>query len=248
LFLGPILSDMQDSNELNKQIFMKKRFLGILLTGLLTLQLYAQQFQYTKVDFKSIKSLVSSESSLFYYPALFARYQRNDTTLNVEAFRYLYYGFTFQAGYEPYKKTDAETRVNELLSSDTLSSGDFSGIREACLEIIQLHPFSTKYLLALAVACSRLGNTEEARIYYNKYDGLLSAILSSGDGATEQSAWCVILVSDEYEILNALGFHPSGKQKLLSASKCDFIYVTTNEYAIEGFYFDISRPFAKGFN
>jgi hypothetical protein len=58
----------------------------------------------------------------------------------------------------------------------------------------------------------------------------------------------VILISDEYELIRSLEFVPSGKQKMIAKSLCDFIYVTDNEYGIEGFYFDISQPFAKGFN
>jgi hypothetical protein len=224
-----------------------KRFLMVLLISSVTAPIWSQHFSFTKVDFKNIRSVTGKKGSALYYPRLFERYSDNDTTLSREEFRYLYYGFTFQEEYRPYAVSDAENRVSALLVKDTLTVEDFSSIYTSYNEILLLHPFSLRYLLASSIACSRLGKEAEARTFYFKYDGILSTILSSGDGATEQSAWSVILLSDEYELIRSLGFNPSGKQKMLSESRCDFIYVSANEYGIEGFYFDISRPFSRGF-
>jgi len=220
----------------------------VCVTALMTIQLQAQQHSFVRVNFSEVKSTVASEKSPFYFPVLFKRYQDTDTTLSVEEYRYLYYGYTFQERYQPYKKLEAENIINELLLKDTLTTADFSAIYGHCLEILQWHPFSTRYHLTSAIACTQLGKTEEARKHYYKYDRIISVILSSGDGATEQSAWSVILISDEYELINAIGFQRTGKQKLLSKSLCDFIYVSANDYGLDGFYFDISRPFSRGFN
>jgi hypothetical protein len=219
----------------------------IFLIILGAIPLHSQHFSFSRVDFKNIQSEIAKKKSAFFYPVLFDRYRKNDTTLNHEEFRYLYYGYTFQEDYRPYAIHDAETQVNDLLMKDTLTTEDFLVIQGCCREILKLHPFSTYYLLTTAIACSQAGNTEEARIYYYKYNGIISAILSSGDGATEQSAWSVILISDEVELIRSLGFVPSGKQKMMAQSRCDFISVEANDFAIEGFYFDISRPFSRGF-
>jgi hypothetical protein len=224
-----------------------KRTVLIFLAILVTMPLQSQHFSFTRVDFKNVRSAIAKKRSAFFYPVLFERYRNCDTTLNREEFRHLYYGYTYQEGYRPYAIHDAETVVNDLQMKDSLTMADFSVIYGHCREILELHPFSTRYLLTSAIACSQIGNTEEARIYYYKYHSILSTILSSGDGATEQSAWSVILISDEYEIIRSLGFVPSGKQKMMAKSRCDFIYVIANEYTVEGFYFDISRPFSRGF-
>ncbi len=222
------------------------RCFGLLITTLLfTSSLNAQQFQFTKVDFAIIKSVITSETSVFYYPVLFGRYQNNDTTITVEESRYLYYGFTFQDQYKPYQRLDAENTVKELLNADTLKPADFRKLYSACKEILHIHPFSVRYLLTMGVACSKLGLSKEAEAYFFKYDRIISAILSSGDGATEGSAWCVIQIPDEYELIRALGFQPTGEQRFLSNSLCDFLFVEENEYNIEGFYFDISKPFSR---
>jgi hypothetical protein len=215
---------------------------------MLTMPLHAQHFSYTPVDFKTVRSAVTSKKSVFYYPVLFERYRNNDTTLSHEEFRYLYYGYTFQDEYRPYAVHDADSLVTDLMGKDNPTTEDFSVILGHCREILQLHPFSIRILLTSAIACSRMGNTIEATLYYFKYRSILSAILSSGDGATEQSAWSVILISDEVELIRSLEFVPSGKQKMIAKSLCEFIYVMANDYGVEGFYFDISRPFARGFN
>jgi hypothetical protein len=224
-----------------------KRIYLIFPVFLVAVQVQSQHFSFTPVDFKNIRSAIAREKSAFYYPVLFDRYRNNDTTLSREEFRYLYYGFTYQEDYRPYAVHDAESAVNNLLMKDTLTIRDFADICGYCREILELHPFSMHYLLTSAIACTRMERVEEARIYYYKYNSILSTILSSGDGATEPSAWSVILISDEYELIRSLGFNPSGKQKMLAKSRCDFIYVVANEYNIEGFYFDINRPFSRGF-
>jgi hypothetical protein len=219
----------------------------IFMAMLVTLQLQSQHFSYTRVDFKKVRSAVSKEKSSFFYPVLFERYRNGDTTLNREELRHLYYGFTFREDYQPYTVNEADTAVNNLLIKDTLILEDFSDLYSCCREILELHPFSTHHLLTAAIACNRMGHMEEARMYFYKYNSIISTILASGDGATEQSAWSVILVSDEYELIRALGFNPSGKQKMMAKSRCDYVYLAANEYNVEGFYFDISRPFSRGF-
>jgi len=224
-----------------------KRTVLILLAIVLTMPLHAQQFSYTRVDFKTIQSAVKKKKSALYYPALFERYRNNDTTLSREEFRYLYYGYTFQNEYRPYAIHDADSLVSDLMRKDNPAIEDFSVMQAHCREILNLHPFSTRTLLIAAIASSRMGNTKDATLYYYKYNSILSAILSSGDGATEQSAWSVILLSDEVELIRWLDFIPSGKQQMIAMSLCDFIYVMANDYGVEGFYFDISRPFSRGF-
>jgi hypothetical protein len=49
----------------------------------------------------------------------------------------------------------------------------------------------------------------------------------------------VIRVSDEYSMLDVLGFESVDNQSMLE-NKFDYIQVGENEYGLEGLYFDIS--------
>jgi len=69
-------------------------------------------------------------------------------------------------------------------------------------------------------------------------------ILSSGDGRTEESAFHVISVSHEYDILQVLGFEFGGQQSL-TTKDCDYLAVKENEYDIKGFYFNVQMLLEK---
>jgi hypothetical protein len=56
-----------------------------------------------------------------------------------------------------------------------------------------------------ANALQELGRTAEFEQQLRWRDGLLESILRTGDGKTEETAWVVISVAEEYSVLNALG-------------------------------------------
>ena len=78
---------------------MKRTVLFILL--LLPAALHAQNrfleealaTPHLPVDMETIAAEVGDPSSPYFYPALFARYEKSDTTLTLNVFRHLYYGF-----------------------------------------------------------------------------------------------------------------------------------------------------------
>lgn len=72
---------------------------------------------------------------------------------------------------------------------------------------------------------------------------LTDAILSSGDGLTEESAFYVINIPQEYDILNMIGFEFGGSQSLIKTN--DYLTVKENPANIKGLYFDISPRLAK---
>ncbi len=73
-----------------------------------------------------------------------------------------------------------------------------------------------------------------------KKEMLVKAILSTGNGRTEQTAYHVIDPIHEQDILNELGFKFAGSSNLSNAL-CDYLIVQPNEQNIRGLYFDISR-------
>lgn len=43
------------------------------------------------------------KGSPYYYPAIYMRYMSGDTTLTLEDYRHLYYGYAWQPGYKPFE-------------------------------------------------------------------------------------------------------------------------------------------------
>jgi len=73
----------------------------------------------------------------------------------------------------------------------------------------------------------------------------VQVILASGDGMSETTAFHVLNVSHEYDILNILGYEFSGNQKL-TEGKCDYLSLKDNNDQVHGLYFDVKQIF-KGY-
>ena len=98
---------------------MKNIFVVIFLT-FLTPHASGQNNEYKAPDYKGIKRMINSDESEFYYPRLMERYINFDTTLTLQDFRLLYYGFLFNDRYSPYGRSDYTDSVNIILSKDEL--------------------------------------------------------------------------------------------------------------------------------
>ena len=153
----------------------KKSFLLLMLIFFTCDMLLAQNTEIKPVKFKKISKEIKKKKSPYYYPLLFQRYLELDTSLTAEEFKYLYYGFSFQAEYQPYGT-----------------------------------PL------------------------------LRDAIMSTGDGLSENTAFVVIYIPDEYEILEVLGFKFGGSQSLIEGNY-DLLEIDQNPYGITEIYFDVSR-------
>ncbi len=72
------------------------------------------------------------------------------------------------------------------------------------------------------------------------------AIISTGDGRSAQTAFSVIYVQDEYELLEVLGFEFDGNQHLLEGG-FDMLELKVNPAGIDALFFDVSRLLEVGF-
>ena len=70
---------------------------------------------------------------------------------------------------------------------------------------------------------------------------LLSAVTSTGDGSSKESAYHVINVSDEYGILEIFGFSPT-MQSLVEdkGQSYDVMELEKNRYGLKSMYFNIT--------
>ena len=79
---------------------MNKIILAI-ISLIFTTSLFAQtdSVEYKTPDYAGIKRIISEPGFEFYYPALMERMKQFDSTLTIEEYRFLYYGFIFQSGF-----------------------------------------------------------------------------------------------------------------------------------------------------
>ena len=213
---------------------------------IIALSVFGQENRHTVPDYYEIEKLTNDKGSAFYYPAMFERYAANDTTLTLRDYRMLYYGHFFQPGYAPfYQMAEADSIKMLLGGKDELASADWKEIIRLGTNNVKKNPFDLKALNIIWIAHRNTGDSATARLYFDKLRKLVQTILSSGDGLTEETAFHVLNVSHEYDILNILGYEFGGKQKLTD-NKCDFLTLKTNDDNIAGLYFDVRQIF-KGY-
>ncbi|MEE4255866.1 MAG: DUF4919 domain-containing protein [Bacteroidales bacterium] len=208
--------------------------------------LHAQDEGFRPVNFKKLKKEIRKKKSDFYYPALFQRYLELDTSLSVEEFRFLYFGFTFQNEYRPYGVPSRQDSLLNYLSRDDLIRAEYAIAGRIGGDLLKENPFRLRETFITALIYELAGNTDLSSRYFNFYEKQVDAIMSSGDGLSTKTAFTVIYVQDEYEILEVLGFEFNGEQHLLQGGY-DMLELEENPFGIDALYFDVNRLFDVGF-
>jgi len=207
---------------------------------------YAQSPHHSIPDYAEIEKLTKDRSSAFHYDGLFARYRANDTTLTLRDYRMLYYGHFFQPDFSPFNQSAEADSIKWLLGAkDELDESDWQMVVRLGTANVEKNPFDLKGLNMVWIAHRTMGDNTTAAIYFDKLKKLVQTILATGDGLSEQTAFHVVNVSHEYDILNILGYEFGGEQTLTDG-KCDYLSLKSNEENIEGLYFDVKQIF-KGY-
>ncbi|MFI3263436.1 MAG: DUF4919 domain-containing protein [Rikenellaceae bacterium] len=196
---------------------------------------------------EAIRTAILSTSSQYFYPLLFERYQQGDTTLNIEDYRHLYYGYVYQDNYRPLELlnyTDSITLTLAQNQSDSVLTENVIGKLEYYIDkAFKAEPFNMNYLNFMTFIKESQGDIEQAKIYATKLQMIKSTILSSGDGLTKNSPWHVLYNSDEKDILNSLGVTYS--KPILSSAHVEYFHIPGKNHGNKGYYFDISRRYMK---
>lgn len=191
------------------------------------------------VNYKDVSREVSDQSSPYFYPNLFERYLKNDTTLTLTDYHYLYFGFTFQKNYNPYGRPDEMKEIRKILEKDDLSADEYKDLIKLSQKVLDEYPFDLDGVLYMTISNDKLGESDIATVWQDKYRKLIDTILSSGDGISEKTAMHVITTKDEYIIIQILGFDFDGEQSLVK--HYDRMKIAKNDFGIEYLYFDVER-------
>lgn len=212
-----------------------KILLAISLLFAMTTMSMAQEID--EPDYKQIRQAITNSRGPHYYPTLMRRYVECDTTLTLEQYRYLYYGYTLQEDFVPYKSskkalTDARKRFTKAHGESTLAP---EMIRLAKAQLDD-NPFDIPAINMIAVSYLQIGDTVQYNVWDIKQKGIIDAIISTGDGAEPESAFHVIDLEHEYEVLHRLGLTVES-DKLIS-NEVEYLKVKENAEGEEGFYFN----------
>lgn len=153
-------------------------------------------------NLEEIQRQVSDPSSQYYYPKLMQRYQQNETVMNLEDYRHLYYGYLFQEDFNPYRHNDASERNENLYYQNKHTRAELDSIISYAEKALDDNPFDLSQMNFLIYALRARGKVNRANIWQYRLNHLIQAIISSGTGADEEHAWYVINPRHEYDIIN----------------------------------------------
>lgn len=187
-------------------------------------------------------------ASPYYYTSLMMRYNAGDPTLTDDDFHYLYYGYAYQEAYKPLESNPYMDQVLMLAATVNPDQPVRETLEELLLvgsDALKRDPFSPKLLNLMAFAYGALGDKEQESAWFNRMNGVLRAILSSGDALSQNSPRHILMFDHAYDVLTAEGFS-YGKSRVVSRT-VEFIPLTV-PYTVEGkkrkgFYFDFSRVY-----
>lgn len=212
-----------------------KHLLALFLLAITSLTALSQEV--SAPNYREIRNSIQNSKGPLYYPMLMKRYVQNDTTLTLEQYRALYFGYTLQEDYVPYQHEHEELYDIRRRIVDT------NGDSHVCADAIRVsqsalddNPFDLLAIATLTFSYQQLKDSVNYNRWNEKQRSLLDAIVSSGDGDQESSAFHVISLEHEYEVLGRLGLQIESDS--LCNESVEYLRVKPNAEDIRGVYFN----------
>ena len=214
-----------------------KRILFLVLF-LQWLSFFGQEKKFEAPDYKKIQTAIKEQKSQLHYAKLMAKFNASDYTMTLEEKRHLYYGYTFQENYSPYSHSIYSDSLRLVLKKETISTEDQEKTIRLSDLILSENPFDLRTINYKLYCLKLLNRKDEFKKSIIKMNIIMDALMSSGDGVTKKTAIYVINTSNEYDLLNLIGFEFGGEQSLIE--HYDYLKLAKNKYNIDGLYFDVS--------
>ena len=202
---------------------MRKFFnytLVVMLLALFTVPvLWAERkVELKPVDFDRVKKVSQDPRSRYYFPRLEKLYRSNtDTTMNLEDFRNLYYGYMFQEDYNPYRESQYSNKVEQLYYKKPHSRAECDSIEKYARLSLDDNIFDFDQMQFYIYILKEKKKYASAAVRSNKLERLIAA-----------------------NIVNFLGFVATNHQEVDGC--LDYITVEHKEGSkVQGFYFDIGH-------
>ena len=199
------------------------------------------RFEVKDIDFDKIKKETLDKDSRYYYPKLVRSFKSNDTIMNFEAYRMLYYGFVFQEDYNPFRSVTLanQDEVEDLYYKQNLNRDECDRIEEFAVMALDNNLFDIDQLNNYIYALKQKKKYARAAVRQYRLDKLIAAIMSSGRG-TQNEPWIVIFPEHEYNIVNLLGYVAQDHIELDGGIDCIKAVKIDDSSKAKDFYFDVA--------
>lgn len=219
---------------------MKKLSLLIVVFAAIALNINAQDEFFNAPNYSQIEANIKEQSSSYYYPNLLKKYFDANSEMTLEEARHLYYGYVFQTNYVPTDTSSYNNKLSIILRRGSFTPSDYAEILEYSNALLLQDPFNLRALNAKLLVLAQQNDTEEYKKVAQQRSVVQNAIVSSGDGMTDKTAFYVIKVAHEYDILPFLGYTYGGEDKILRGNKVNYLSLGENRFGIERVYFNIT--------
>ncbi len=238
------VSSQQEVRKQESIMYPLKKIIPLLLIIVATVS-HAQDVTYSAPDFDEIEKSVRDFDSQYYYPRLMNRYLQGDTAFTDKELTYLYYGYTYQEDYDPYRDIKYHTvDIDDLYNKESHTAAECDTIIKYAQLVLDDFPFEFRQMNMLAYAYAQKGDTQTSAFWNNRMRRLLNVILHTGDGIKPETAWYVISSVHEYDIIYCLGLLPTGYTFV--EPMYDFIDIKpVAGKKEEGYYFNVSRMLSE---
>jgi hypothetical protein len=172
------------------------------------------------------------------YEVLLERVKKSDASVDFKELRLAY---TETSAYSPYGG-DAESR---RIMFDALKSREFDKALQNAETVLAKNYLDIMGHFGCFVSHRELAHADKATYHKFVFDGLLNSIKNSGDGKSEETAFVVISVDEEYALLNWLGLRPTG-QALIHKDSHNYDKMTMTDSKTNDtvtYFFNIDKPF-----
>lgn len=179
----------------------------------------------------------------YYYKTLHDKFMADWSTLSLDEFYMLYFGQSVQPDYSPYSNKIAISQELRALYNDENYE---EGIKVGSM-LWPDHPLDLNVNWYLAMCYYNTKNYDLYEKYMSIYRCIMLAIVSTGDGDEPKSAYIIITVDDEEEVMYYLSYKKD-KLEMLDIDGHTFDKITgidkdTDEDLVV--YFNIDMPYAS---
>jgi len=154
--------------------------------------------QKSKINLDNIKKEISDKESDFYYQKMLFKYKGLPKSVDSLEAQYLYYGRTFLDK----KISTSDKPFKKLL--DDYKKQDYTETITKANQLLSVDPTNLDLLMIMLQCYDKLQDVKNFTYYLSQFKLLTSAILDSGDGKSEDSAYLVNSVGDEYILINVI--------------------------------------------
>lgn len=200
-----------------------------------------------KPDLENIRKQTLDPDSKYYFPKLRAKYERKDTTMTHDDYRYLYLGYMFQEDYDPYRISPYSGRTDGLRMKANHTREEIDTIIEYAQRSLEDNPFDLRQMSFLIHVLKESKKYMRARMWEYRLEHLLGAIKSTGTGEDVNNAWYVIYPVHEYDMVQLLGYEATDAAFIEPGY--DYLTVRPDasdtrkrDKSAKGFYFNVCVP------